>query len=62
MNTNELKRLCIEEIDKNKDKIIAVGRKIYKTPELGYKEIETTKTAVEFFKSLNVDVVENIAV
>lgn len=62
MNVNELKRLCIEEIDKNRDKIIAVGEKIYTTPELGYKEVETTKTAVEFLKSLNVDVVENIAV
>lgn len=62
MEIKELKKLCLEEIDKNRDKIIDAGRKIYTTPELGYKEIETTKTAVEFLKSLNVDVVENIAV
>ena len=62
MNINELKKLCINEIDKNKDKIIEVGRKIYATPELGFKEVESTKTAAEFFKSLGVDIEENIAV
>lgn len=62
MEIKELKRQCLEEIDKNRDKIIEAGRKIYTTPELGYKEVESTKVATEFFKSLNVDVVENIAV
>lgn len=58
----ELKRACLEEIDRNKDKIIAAGRSIYETPELGYKEVKSTKTASDFLKSLGVDVVDNIAV
>lgn len=62
MNKKELKRLVLEEIDKNKDKIIEAGRSIYKTPELGYKEVKSTKIASEFLKSLGVEVVDNIAV
>lgn len=62
MNINKLKQLCLKEIDKNKDRIIEAGRKIYSTPELGFKEVESTKTAGEFLKSLGVDVKENIAV
>ncbi len=62
MDIKELKRLVLEEIDKNKDKIIEAGKSIYETPELGYKEVKSTKTASDFLKSLGVDVVENIAV
>lgn len=62
MDIKELKKLCLEEIDKNKDKIIEAGRKIYSTPELGYKEVQSTKTASDFLKSLGVEVIENIAV
>ncbi|MGL5750049.1 MAG: peptidase dimerization domain-containing protein, partial [Paraclostridium sp.] len=58
----QLKRMCLEEIDKNKDKIIEAGRSIYETPELGYKEVKSTKTASDFLKNLGVDVVDNIAV
>ena len=62
MDIKELKRLVLEEIDKNKDRIIEAGRSIYETPELGYKEVKSTKTASDFLKSLGVEVVENIAV
>lgn len=62
MDVRELKKLVLDEIDKNKDKIIEAGRSIYETPELGYKEVESTKTASDFLKSLGVEVVDNIAV
>lgn len=62
MDVRELKKLVLDEIDKNKDKIIEVGRSIYETPELGYKEVKSTKTASDFLKSLGVEVVDNIAV
>lgn len=62
MDIKEIKKLCLEEIDKNREKIIAVGQKIYATPELGYKEVKSTETVVEFLKDLNLDVTENIAV
>ncbi|MEG1312052.1 MAG: amidohydrolase [Romboutsia sp.] len=62
MNIRELKLRSLEEIDKNKNKIIEAGRKIYSTPELGFKEVESTKTARKFFETLGVNVEENIAV
>lgn len=62
MEIQELKKLVLEEIEKNKEKIIEAGRSIYETPELGYKEVKSTKTASDFLKSLGVEVVDNIAV
>ncbi len=62
MNKQELKKRIIESIDANRDSIIRAGRDIYSTPELGYKEVESTKTAVNFLKDLGLEVEENIAV
>ncbi|WP_461613161.1 amidohydrolase [Clostridium sp. Marseille-QA1073] len=63
MNKDELKKQVIKTIDKNRDKIIEIGKKIYSTPEFGYKEFKTTNTVVDFMKNeLNLDVEENIAV
>lgn len=62
MDINELKKRVIEEIDKNEDNIINIGKKIYENPELGYKEFNTTKIAVEELKKLGCDVEENIVV
>ncbi|WP_300330109.1 amidohydrolase [Fusobacterium sp.] len=62
MDRNELKERVIRAIEENKDKIMEAGRKIYKNPEFGYKEIETTKTVKEFFeKELNLEVEDKIA-
>lgn len=63
MNKEDLKKLVIEAIDQNRDKIIEVGKNIYKNPEYGYKEYETTKAVTNFFKNeLNLKTEENIAV
>ena len=62
MDIKEIKRLCLKEIEENREKIIEIGQKVYATPELGYKEVESTKVVVDFLKTLNLDVVENIAV
>ncbi len=62
MNKQELKSRIIKAIDTNRDSIIKAGRDIYSTPELGYKEVESTKTAVNFLKVLGLEVEENIAV
>ena len=43
-------------IDKNKKEIIELGRKLFKTPELGYKEFETKKILVDYFKKNNIEV------
>ena len=62
MDIYELKKKCLEEIDKNKEKIIEAGKKIYSNPELGYKEVLSTKVASNFLKDLGIDVIENIAI
>ena len=51
MNKNELKERVIKAIEENKERIIQASRAIYSTPEFGYKEFESTKTAVEFLKT-----------
>ena len=63
MDKNQLKERVIRAIEENKDIIINIGRKIYNNPEFGYKEFETTKSVVEFFKNeLNIEnIEENIA-
>ncbi|CAM2919770.1 amidohydrolase [Hathewaya histolytica] len=62
MEINKLKQRVIEEIDKNRDKIINLGRDIYSEPELGYEEVNTTKKVSKVFKELGCNVEENIAV
>mgnify|MGYP001291713663 FL=1 len=62
MEKNQLKELVLDAIDKHKDEIISVGREIYKNPELGYKEFETTKITSDFLADLGIDVENNIAV
>ncbi|MGL6115736.1 MAG: amidohydrolase [Cetobacterium sp.] len=62
MNITELKNKVIQTIEDNKDIIIEVGRKIYKNPEFGYKEFETTKTVSKFLsEELGLEVEEGIA-
>ena len=62
MTKEDLKQRVIEAIDSSREEIVNIGTQIYNNPELGYKEIKTTKTAVDFLKSLNLDVEENIAI
>ncbi|WP_102399775.1 amidohydrolase [Haloimpatiens massiliensis] len=62
MDIESLKMLALEAIDKNRDKILSIGRKIYDNPELGYKEVNTTKLVAETFKELGFSVEENIVV
>ena len=62
MDINTLKQMCIDEIDKNKDIIMKIGRDIYENPELSYREFKATNIAVKTLKGLGIDVEENIAV
>ncbi len=62
MNIDELKRNVVKAIDDNKDIIIKTARKIYSTPEYGYKEFKTTETTSKFLKDLGLDVKENLAI
>ncbi len=62
MSKEIMKAKVISTIEENRDLIFNIGRKIYKNPELGYKEFKTTKLVKEFFENeLNLDVVDGIA-
>lgn len=61
MALTELEKKVVEAIDKNAEKIIELGDKIYNNPELGYKEYETAKTVEELFCELGLDVKTNLA-
>lgn len=37
-------------IEQNKNEIIELGRKLFETPELGYKEFETKKNISRIFQ------------
>lgn len=48
----ELKKRACEAIDKNRDKIIALGESIMMEPELGYKEFKTADKVKKVFDEL----------
>ena len=52
MNKEEIKIAVLSAIDKSRDEIINIGRKILKNPEMGYKETKTAKTVSDFLSSL----------
>ncbi len=62
MDKETLKRRVAELIEEERETIIAAGKNIYKTPEYGYKEFETSRKLVGYFKDLGLEVEENIAI
>lgn len=62
MNVKELKKIVCKTIDENSHKIIDFAKKIEQTPELGYKEIKTSRLAIDFLKDLNISYREGLAV
>ena len=53
MDVNELKRRACEAVDRNAEKIIAVGESIFAEPELGYKEFKTSAKVKKVLDELN---------
>ena len=49
VSKQELKRRACEAIDKNRDKIVALGDSIFSEPELGYKEFKTSEKIKKAF-------------
>ncbi|MCG8472990.1 MAG: amidohydrolase [Desulfobacterales bacterium] len=62
MNENQLKQEIYNAIDTHKEQIIDLGKTLYDHPELGYKEVFGTQLVGEFFKKIDMDVTESIAV
>ncbi len=62
MNKEQLKQLVCEEIDKNQEEIIDVGKQIFNNPELGYKEYKTAKLVEEKFAKLDLPYENKLAI
>lgn len=61
MNRDDLYHLVEKTIDDRQEIYLNLGHEIYKNPETGYKEFQTTKTLSSAFTSLGLEVIENIA-
>ncbi|MFN8537923.1 MAG: amidohydrolase [Thermomicrobiales bacterium] len=62
MNREELKKRVAEEIDRRQDEIIAVADKIWKHPELGFKEFGTAELVGEEFDRLRLQSRHGLAI
>lgn len=62
LSKEELKKIAIESIEKNKDKIIQIGDSVFAEPELGFKEFKTAKKVKELFSDLNINYRDEVAI
>lgn len=62
MTKQELKKIACEAIDKNRDKIIALGNSIFAEPELGYKEVKTAAKIKAIFDELGYEYTDKVAI
>ncbi len=62
VSKQELKQRAIAAIDKNRDKIIALGDSIFSEPELGYKEVKTSAKLKAVFDELGYKYQDGVAV
>lgn len=60
--TDSLKRQVCAAIDEHREDIIALAKAVEAEPELGFKEVETTRKVVEAFESMGLSVEEELAV
>lgn len=61
MNKQHLKELVCERIDRQADKIIAIGEEIYAAPEMGFREQKTSEVAKRVFEELSVPYRDGLA-
>ncbi len=62
MDKQQLKTMACEAIDKHAQNLHDFTLDVYKNPELGFKEFETTKKTSAFLRKLGLEVEENIAI
>ena len=62
MTVQEMKAAVCAAIDKNADKIIAIGESIFNEPELGYKEFKTAAKVKAVFDELGLEYKDEIAI
>jgi len=57
----QLKQMAIDEIDKQKEKIYAIGDSIFMEPELGWKEVKTSKKIQAVFEEIGLNYRKDVA-
>ena len=62
MDKELLKQQVCATIDEHGDELIAIGKKIFENPELGYKEFETAKVVQAAFDRLGLAHQDNLAI
>ena len=62
VSKQELKRRACEAIDKNRDKIVALGDSIFSEPELGYKEVKTSAKIKKAFDEMGYKYQDGVAI
>lgn len=60
MSKDSLKYRVCEAIDKKAEEIIAVGERVWRSPELGFKEFKTSETVAKAFDALGLGYEEEI--
>ena len=58
---DKLKNLVFNEIDRRKDELIELGKEIWRNPELGYQEFNTSRLVQEKFASINLPFKKDLA-
>jgi len=61
MEREKLKSIICQEIDANKEEIISIGRKIFSSPEMGFKELKTSTLIKKTFESLGLEYKDKLA-
>lgn len=62
MNREDLKKIAVEEIDKNRDEIVQLGNSILMEPEEGFREFKTSKKIEDFFKKMEIEFKSGLAI
>lgn len=62
MTKEKLKEIVLDEIDKNRKKIIDLGQDIMAHPELGYKEVRTSNLVKQAFSKLNLEIQDGLGI
>jgi len=62
MEKQTIKQRVLAAIDQEKDRLIALTERLWKHPELGYKESFGTKVVADFLRDLGMEPEENIAI
>ena len=62
MTVDQLKQRACEAVDKNREKIISIGKSILREPEMGYKEFKTSQKVKDVFDELGYPYVDQQAI